>query len=186
MEESTSSKIDYTIAALLIQILIIGRLKKNKKAACSLLSFQHYHPIEGLVIKLNTLFLQCLPTFQQYNSSSSFCCSSLVGMKTHRIKQVSEYKKMTCFFFLMSIYKPHHATKWCQPILEFFLNFITLYKPRMPSVLYIFVRASNIPLYWRFDGSTPALYCSTSRVFVTHIGFVIQRVMAPENRWKLD
>lgn len=56
----------------------------------------------------------------------------------------------------------------------------------MPSVLYIFIRASNIPRYCRFDGSTPALYCSTSRVFVTHIGFVIERVMAPENRWKLD
>lgn len=69
---------------------------------------------------------------------------------------------------------------------SFFLNFITLYKPRMPSVLYIFIRASNIPLYCRFDGSTPASYCNTSRVFVTHIGFVMQRVMAPENRWKLD
>lgn len=98
MEESTSSKIDYTIAALLIQILIIGRLKKNKKAACSLFSFQHYHPIEGLVIKLNTLFLQCLPTFQQYNSSS-FCCSSLVGMKAHRIKASELIQKNDLLFF---------------------------------------------------------------------------------------
>lgn len=55
----------------------------------------------------------------------------------------------------------------------------------MPSVLYIFIRASNIPLYCRLDGSTPALYCSTSRVLVTQIGFVMQRVMAPENRQKL-
>lgn len=31
MEESTSSKIDYTIAALLMQILIIKRLQKIKK-----------------------------------------------------------------------------------------------------------------------------------------------------------
>lgn len=63
---------------------------------------------------------------------------------------------------------------------------ITLYKPRIPSVLYIFIRASNIPLYCRLDGSAPALYCSTSRVLVTHIGFVMQRVMAPENTQKLN
>lgn len=69
--------------------------------------------------------------------------------------------------------------------MELLWKVITLYKPRMPSVLYIFTRASNIPLYCRLDGSTPALYCSTSRVLVTHIGFVMHRVMAPENTQKL-
>lgn len=99
--------------------------------------------------------------------------------------KVSYYNFFFFFFVKKYFYKSHHATGWCKAIMEFFWNVITLYKPRMPSVLYIFMRASNIPLYCRLDGSMPALYCSTSRVLVTHIGFVMQRVMAPENRQKL-
>lgn len=94
---------------------------------------------------------------------------------------------MCCFFFCRQAFANlTMLLRGASQSWSFFLNCITLYKPRMPSVLYIFIRASNIPLYCRFDGSTPASYCNTSRVFVTHIGFVMQRVMAPENRWKLD
>lgn len=69
-------------------------------------------------------------------------------------------------------------------LLAMAFHHLTLYKPRIPSCLYIFMRASSIPLYCRLDESIPASYCNTSRVFVTHIGFVIHRVMAP-NRWKI-
>lgn len=133
----------------------------------------------GKIQKITKQFINSIRTFLL---AKPFCCSSSVG-KTHRMKE--SYYKFFLVKYLVNIQKSHHATGWRQTILEFFLNVITLYKPRTPSVLYIFIRASNIPLYCRLEGSTPALYCSTSRVLVTHIGFVMQRVMAPENRQKL-
>lgn len=182
-----------SLAAIQITLLLLsypnpslGETQKiKKKIACSLLLFQYFQKMA----QTKSLHFSDFLHFNNIIAFLKFKPFCLIFALTHKNKLIQKKKtNKLCFFFFgrqafanLTMLLRGASQSW-----SFFLNFITLYKPRMPSVLYIFIRASNIPLYCRFDGSTPASYCNTSRVFVTHIGFVMQRVMAPENRWKLD